>query len=75
MASKEIRTIEAYPHSWGPGKVHAAMYGNHWMWGKTWLVICTQDGRVHGAEPVKVKRAELPKVVTCKRCLMKLTKS
>ena len=73
MSTKEIRTIEAYPHSWGPGKVHAATYFRHRMWGRGWFAICTLD-HIHAAEPVKVKRSELAERVTCKKCQMKLTK-
>jgi hypothetical protein len=68
---KEIRALAAYPHSWGPGKVHAARYWRHPMWERGWFPICTDD-HIHASEPSKVKRSQLGAVITCKRCLGKL---
>lgn len=66
--SEELRTVEAYPSRWGPGKVHAARYFRHRMWERGWFPICLLD-HMHAGKAVKVARRDLASVVTCGRCL------
>lgn len=68
------RLLQAYPHRYGPGKIHAATMQFSPLWGYQWLPICTGEP-IHANDPVDADQRQLLWLVTCKRCLAMLWKA
>lgn len=73
MTRRSMKLVVTHRTQWGPGKVHAAQWAEHWLWGRSWYPICSGDHMHIATETTKtvsMKRAR--EEVTCKKCTAKL---
>jgi hypothetical protein len=70
-----FRVIHGDGHRWSDeGKVHAATWRKHKVWGWGWYAICAgQDGFINGRIE-RVPGRELELTVTCLRCAKRLVR-
>lgn len=73
MSSNKLKVAQANSDHWAPPKIHAMEYRYDFIYGKTWMPICTTH-KYYSQSPVDCHKRDLTTTVTCKHCLKQLEK-